>query len=72
MPVISRALFQNEPLPVNSDYYLRRFKSHDKAAKRDMTAVEAVERNMSELVKWGKLMKTMNVKKSDAEARRTI
>jgi hypothetical protein len=65
MPVVSRALSQNEPLPAYSDYYLRRFKSHDKTAKRDTTAVEAVERNVSELVKWGKLTKTMKVKKSD-------
>ena len=33
------------PLPAKSDYNPRKFKSHDKTAKRDMTAVEALERD---------------------------
>jgi hypothetical protein len=35
------------PLPAKSDYNPRRFKSHDKTTKRDMTAVEALERDVT-------------------------
>jgi hypothetical protein len=35
------------PLPAKSDCNPRRFNSHDKTTKRDMTAVEALERDVA-------------------------
>ena len=36
---------KNMPLPAKFDYNPCRFKSHDKTVKRDMTVVEALERD---------------------------
>jgi hypothetical protein len=46
--VISIAkVLQQMPLPVKSDYNCQRLKSHGKIAKRDMTAIEMLERDVA-------------------------
>jgi hypothetical protein len=40
-------VLQQMSLPVKSDYNSQRFKSHDKIAKCDMTAVEVLERDVA-------------------------